>query len=160
MEGKERKDFKFPKLTPAAVDYSYLKPPAVVNYHDVEGVEYFPEGGGITKFLVTEYTAGAVHHNGGIFLAEPGQGSSWHTHPEETEEEEIMYIVEGEGTLYYKQNRTDYEIPFKKGDGIFTGHLTHCVKNTGKKPLRVLFYLAPLPMTCLLYTSPSPRDRS
>ena len=151
MELTERKDLKFPKLVPAAVDYSYLELPAVVNYHDVEGVNYFPDEGGITKFLVTEYTAGAVYHNGGIFLAEPGQGSSWHTHPEETKEEELLYIVEGEGTLYYKQNRTDYKIPFKKGDGIYTGHLTHRVENTGNKPLRILFYIAPLPMTTIIY---------
>jgi oxalate decarboxylase/phosphoglucose isomerase-like protein (cupin superfamily) len=84
-------------------------------------------------------------------LAKPGQGSSWHTHPEETEEEEFLYILKGKGTLHYKKNRKDYEIPFKEGDGILTGHLTHCAKNTGAETLAILFYLAPLPMTTIIY---------
>lgn len=145
------KEFKFPDLTPPPVDYAYLEIPTVVNVDDVEGVVEFPEGGGLTKYLITEYTAGARYHNCGVFLAKPGQGSSWHTHPEETKEEELLYILGGEGTLYYKKNRKDHEIKFKEGDGICTGHLTHCVKNTGTKALSILFYLAPLPMTTIIY---------
>jgi mannose-6-phosphate isomerase-like protein (cupin superfamily) len=151
MKGKVRNEFEVPKMMPAPVDYPYLEPPAVVNLNDVKGVEWFPEGGGITKFLGTEYTMGLRYHNCGVFSADPEKGSSWHTHPEETGEEELLYILKGKGTLYYKQNRKDYEIPFKKGDGIYTGHLTHYVKNTGKEPLSILFYLAPLPMTTIIY---------
>ena len=145
------KQFDFPKLEPPAVDYPYLERPTVVNMYDVEGTVLFPQGGGKTKYLITEYTAGAKHHNCGVFVAQPGQGSQWHTHPKETGEEEFLYILKGKGTLYYKQVRKDYEIPLKEGDGIFTGHLTHYVKNTGTEDLWILFYLAPLPVSTIIY---------
>jgi hypothetical protein len=62
-----------------------------------------------------------------------------------------LYILEGSGSLYYKKNRKDHELLFKEGDGIFTGRLTHCVKNTGTDKLSILFYIAPLPMTTIIY---------
>jgi len=142
----------FPEnLTPPAVDSPDLKPPTVVNVNDVEPVVEFPQGGGKTKYLLTEETAGCKYANLCIFLAEPGQGSSWHTHPQETEEEEYLYILKGEGTLYYKQGGEDHEIQFKQGDGIFTGHLTHYIKNTGTEPLSIYFSIAPLPATTIIY---------
>jgi len=145
------KEYTFPELTPPAVDSPDLRPPAVVNKDDVEGMVLFPEGGGITKYLLTEETAGCKHINMGVFLADPGQGSQWHTHPQETEEEEFLYILNGKGTMYYKQGDKDHEIKFKEGDAIFTGHLTHYLKNTGTETLEIYFSISPLPVKTIIY---------
>lgn len=145
------KELNFPDLTPPGVDYPYLEPPTVVHSGDVDGVVVFPEGGGKTKYLITEYNAGVRYHNCGIFLAEAGKGSQWHTHPQETGEEEYLYILKGKGTMCYKHVGKDHKIQFKEGDAIFAGHLTHYVRNTGTERLSILFFIAPLPMSTIIY---------
>jgi len=142
-------DYKVPHLIPRFVDYDFLEPPAIVNLRDVQGVN--DRDGGTTYWLLTEYNAGVRYHNAGVYSAEPGKGFAWHTHPEETEEEEQMYIVRGTGKLVYKKNRTDYEIEFKKGQAIYSGHLTHRLENTGNEPLLIFFMIAPLPLTTIVY---------
>ena len=138
-------------LKPPAVDSPDLAPPLVINQRDVKETILFPDGGGKTKFLLTEENAGCRFMNMGLFNAEPGQGSQWHTHPQETEEEEYLYILKGSGTLTYKQGGRDLTVPFKEGEAIFTGHLTHFVKNTGAGTLSIFFSIAPLPMTTVIY---------
>jgi len=124
---------KFPALSPKACDSPALSPPVVV----------FPDGGGRTKWLLTEENAGCRYANMGLFMADPGQGSQWHTHPVEAEEEENLYIIEGQGTMFYKHGGREHPLPFKEGEAIFTGHLTHYVRNTGSKPLKIYFSIAP-----------------
>ncbi len=104
---------------------------------------FFPQGGGRTKYLLTEENAGCKYINMGLFHADPGKGSQWHTHPQEAEEEEYLYILQGRGTMYYKQRGKDHAIEFKEGEAIFTGHLTHYVKNTGRDPCPSIFRLRP-----------------
>lgn len=145
------KESDFPDLTPPAADSPDLKPPTVVNVNDVRPVIEFPEGGGETKYLLTEETAGCKYINMCLFFAKPGLGSQWHTHPQEAEEEEFLYILKGKGTMYYKQAGKDHEIPFKEGEAIFTGHLTHYVRNNGTEPLTILFGIAPLPVKTVIY---------
>lgn len=141
----------FPDLTPPAVDSPDLQPPTVVNIADVDPIVEFPQGGGKTKYLLTEETAECKHINMGIFLADPGQGSQWHTHPQEAEEEEYLYVLKGKGTIYYKEGGREHDIEFKEGEAIFTGHLTHYVKNTGTEPLSIYFSIAPLPAKTIIY---------
>jgi oxalate decarboxylase/phosphoglucose isomerase-like protein (cupin superfamily) len=142
----------FPKnIRPPAVDSPELEPPTVVHRADIKETVVFPKGGGRTKFLLTEENARCKYINMGLFFAAPGQGSQWHTHPEEAEEEEYLYIVRGKGTLYYKQDGKDHEIQFKEGEAIFTGHLTHYVKNTGPGELEIYFSIAPLPVRTIIY---------
>lgn len=149
--GNKVKKYKFPNLTPPAIDSLDLEPPAVVNVRDVQPVAEFPEGGGITKYLLTEKTARCKYINMGLFFAEPGQGSQWHTHPQEAEEEEFLYILKGKGTIVYKQGGTIHEIQFRQGDAIFSGHLTHYVRNTGTETLCICFGIAPLPAKTIIY---------
>ncbi len=93
----------------------------------------------------------AQYINMALFFANPGQGSQWHTHPQETEEEEFLYILQGKGTMYYKQGGKDHAMELKEGEAIFTGHLTHYVKNTGTGPLSIYFSIAPLPAKTIIY---------
>ena len=142
----------FPKnLRPKAVDSLNLEPPTLIHSADVKETVVFPQGKGRTKFLLTEENAGCKKINMGLFFAAPGQGSQWHTHPEEAEEEEYLYIMKGKGTLYYKQGGKDHEVPVKEGQAIFTGHLTHYVKNTGREDLTIYFSIAPLPAKTIIY---------
>ncbi len=142
----------FPKnLRPMAVDSPNLEPPTLVHSADVKETIVFPKGGGRTKFLLTEENAGCKYMNMGLFFAGPGQGSQWHTHPEEAEEEEYLYILKGKGTLYYKQGGKDHEIQFKEGEAIFTGYLTHYIKNTGMDELTIYFSITPLPAKTIIY---------
>ena len=142
---------KFPTLVPKAFDSPALRPPTVVNERDVKPVVVFPHGGGTTKLLLTEENAGCRYANLGLFMADPGQGSQWHTHPVEADEEEYLYIIEGQGTLFYKQGGREHQLPFKEGEAIFTGHLTHYVRNTGSKPLKIYFSIAPLPARTVIH---------
>ncbi len=142
---------KFPTLVPPAVDSPSLRPPTVVNERDVKSVVLFPQGGGKTKFLLSEENAGCRYANMGLFMADPGEGSQWHTHPVEAEEEEYLYIIEGHGTMFYKQDGREHRLPFKEGEAIFTGHLTHYVRNTGSKPLKIYFSIAPLPARTIIH---------
>ena len=145
------KEFKFPDLTPPPVDYSYLEPPAIVNVNDVEGIEEFSEGGGITKYLITEYTAGVRCNNCGVFLAGPGQGSSWHTHTIETGQEDIFYIANGKGNYIYLQNGKVCTFEFKEGDAILSKHLTNYTWNTGTEDILIPYSSAPLGSISLLH---------
>ena len=138
-------------LKPPAVDSPELKPPTLINRDNIKAQVLFPEGGGRTKFLLTEENAGCKYINMGLFFANPGQGSQWHTHPQETEEEEFLYILQGKGTMYYKQGSRDHALEFKEGEAIFTGHLTHYVKNTGTEPLSIYFSIAPLPAKTIIH---------
>ena len=141
----------FPKLRPPAVDSLDLQPPTVVNKDSVKEEVLFPRGGGRTKYLLTEQSAGCKYINMSLFFADPGQGSQWHTHPQEAEEEEYLYVLQGRGTMYYKQGGKEHAIPFKEGEAIFTGHLTHYVKNTGTEPLSIYFSIAPLPVKTIIH---------
>lgn len=141
----------FPKLSPLAIDSLRLRAPAVVNERDVTSVVVFPQGGGMTKLLLTEENAGCKYINMGVFLADPGRGSQWHTHPVEAEEEEYLFIIEGQGTMFFKQGGREHRLPFDEGDAIFTGHLTHYIRNTGTKPLKIYFSIAPLPARTIVY---------
>src|SRR3989304_5633062 len=108
----------FPELKPQAVDSPKLSTPTVVSERDVKQAVIFPQGGGRTKFLLTEENAGCMYINLALFLADPGQGSHWHTHPAEAEEEEYLYVIEGEGTMFYKQGQRVHQLPFKEGEAI------------------------------------------
>lgn len=141
----------FPKLRPPAVDSSDLRPPTVINKDDVKEQILFPQGGGRTKYLLTEENAGCKFINMGLFFADPGQGSQWHTHPAEVEEEEYLYVLSGKGTMYYKQGGKESAIEIKQDDGIFTGHLTHYIKNTGNELLLIYFSITPLPVRTIIY---------
>jgi mannose-6-phosphate isomerase-like protein (cupin superfamily) len=147
----EMKSRDFPILIPPAVDSLSLEPPTLVHSDDIKACTVFPDGGGKTKYLLTEETAGCKYINLGLFWADPGQGSQWHTHPRETEEEEFLYVLKGKGTLYFKQGGKDHEKQIKEGDAIFTGHLSHFIKNTGNEVLFIYFSIAPLPETTIIY---------
>lgn len=144
-------DTRFPKFNPPAVDATTLKPPTVVNKRNVQPTIIFPQGGGRTQFLLTQESAGCKYIHMGLFLADPGRGSQWHTHPREAEEEEYLYIIEGRGTMFYKQGGKEHQIQFKAGEAIFTGHLTHYIRNTGTQPLEIYFAIAPLPARTIIY---------
>ena len=141
----------YPKLKPPAVDSPDLKSPLLIHRDDIKERVFFPQGGGRTKVLLTEGNAGCKYINMGLFYADPGQGSQWHTHPQVTEEEEFLLVLQGRGTMYYKQGGRDHAIEFKDGDAIFTGHLTHYLKNTGTGPLEIYFSIAPLPTNTIIY---------
>jgi oxalate decarboxylase/phosphoglucose isomerase-like protein (cupin superfamily) len=145
------KQLDFPDLSPPAIDFPHLEPPVMVHSDDVASIEEFPDGRGKTKYLLTESTARCRYINMGLFFAEPGQGSQWHTHPQDTGEEEYLYILKGSGTMFYKHAGKDQKIEFKEGAAIFTGHLTHYIKNTGSEELYILFSIAPLPQTTIIY---------
>jgi len=117
----------------------------------VEPVALFPQGGGLTKYLLTETSASCRFINLGLFFADPGQGSQWLTHPLATEEEAYLYIIEGRGTLFYRQNGRTQALPFEAGQAIFAGHLTQYVWNTGAVPLKIYFSIAPLPERTLIH---------
>jgi oxalate decarboxylase/phosphoglucose isomerase-like protein (cupin superfamily) len=142
---------EFPALVPPAIDSPALIPPTVVNERDVKEVVLFPQGGGRTKLLLTEENAGCRYANMGVFMADPGQGSQWHTHPREAAEEEYLYVIDGAGTMYYKHGGQERQLPFEAGDAIFTGHLTHYVRNTGNQPLKIYFSIAPLPARTIIH---------
>ncbi len=136
----------FPNLSPLPVDDPILASPTIVHAADLEW-EVIPGGGGKVKYLLTEKNAGCKNINMGLFLAQSGDCSPWHTHPCETQEEEYLYVLEGQGTLNYKQGGVEHAIELNSGDGVLTGHLTHCLKNPNSVPLLVLFSISPLPET-------------
>jgi oxalate decarboxylase/phosphoglucose isomerase-like protein (cupin superfamily) len=141
----------FPKLQPPAVDSAALEAPFVVNERDVKPIVEFPLGGGATKWLLTEENGGCRYINVGLFFADPGQGSQWHTHPAEAEEEEYLFVIEGQGTMFYKHGGREHQLPFSAGAAIFTGHLTHYIRNTGTTPLKIYFSIAPLPVRTIIH---------
>src|SRR4030043_421407 len=128
------KDPGFPNLRPPAVDSLELEPPTLIHGDAIQECLVFPQGGGRTKYLLTEENAGCKYINMGLFYADFGKGSQWHTHPQEAEEEEYLLILQGKGTMYYKQVGKDHTIEFKEGDAVFTGPLPHYIKNTGTQP--------------------------
>lgn len=141
----------FPTLQPPAVDSPALQPPTIVNERDIKPIVVFPQGGGTTKWLLTEENANCKYINMGIFFADPGKGSQWHAHPVEAEEEEYLFVIEGQGTMFYKHGGLEHQLPFSAGEAIFTGHLTHYIRNTGTTPLKIYFSIAPLPVRTIIH---------
>lgn len=146
----ERVYDNYQSLTPAQIpeEARPLDPPVLVHEDDIEPVYPFPEGKAAIRPLITPKTAGSVHANVGLFMAEPGQGSDWHFHPVDIwngyPEEDLFYVIKGSGTLYYRLNENQYEIPLKEQDFVFTGHLPHCVRNTGSEQLIMFCGLTPI----------------
>ena len=140
----------FRSLTPANIpeEPRPLDPPVMVHEDDVEPIYPFPEGKAAIRPLITPKTAGSVLANVGKFIAEPGQGSDWHSHPMDIwngfPEEDLFYVIKGSGTVYYRLNNKQYEIPIREDDMVFTGHLPHCVRNTGSEQLIMFCGLAPI----------------
>jgi quercetin dioxygenase-like cupin family protein len=136
-------------LTPASIpeEARPLDPPVLIHEDDIDLIYPFREGKAAIRPLITPKTAGSKHGNVGTFIAEPGQGSDWHTHPTDVwkgfPEEDLSYVIKGTGTLYYRLNDKGYEIPLRKGDMVFTGHVSHCVRNTGTEQLIILCLLTP-----------------
>ena len=140
---------KFPNLKPTAIDAASLKPPVVVNEKDVK-----PEvarAGGMMRWLLTEANAECKYVNMGIFTAEPGKGSDWQTHPAQAQEEGYLYVIEGQGTVLYKQGNQEHRIAFQEGDALFPGHLTHRIWNDGGTPLKMYISVAALPMRTIVH---------
>jgi oxalate decarboxylase/phosphoglucose isomerase-like protein (cupin superfamily) len=136
-------------LTPADIpeEARPLDPPILVHEDDIDLVYPFREGKAAIQPLITPKTADSKHGNVGKFIAEPGQGSDWHTHPTDVwkgfPEEDLSYVIKGAGTLYYRFNGKEYAMPLRQGDMVFTCHLPHCVRNTGTEQLIMLCLLTP-----------------
>jgi len=149
----ERAYENFRSLTPANIpeEARPLDSPVLIHEDDVEPVYPFPEGKAAIRPLITPKTAGSVLANVGIFIAEPGQGSDWHSHPADVwqgyPEEDLFYVIKGTGTLFYQLNNKQFEIPLREEDFVFTGYLPHCVRNTGSKQLVMFCGLAPIKRT-------------
>ena len=135
-------------LTPAAIpeEARPLDPPVLVHEEDVEIIYPFKDGKAGIRPLITPQTAQSKHGNVGTFIAQPGQGLIG-THPVEVwkgfPEEDLSYVIKGTGTLYFRLNDKQYELPLRAGDMVFTGHLSHCIRNTGNDELVMLCLLAP-----------------
>lgn len=146
----ERVYENYQSLTPAQIpeEARSLDPPVLVHEDDVEPIYPFPEGKAAIRPLITPKTAGSMLANVGIFIAEPGQGSDWHSHPTKVwngfPEEDLFYVIKGSGTLYYRLNGNQYETPLREEDMVFTGHLPHCVRNTGPEQLTMFCGLTPI----------------
>jgi len=146
----ERAYENFRSLTPADIpeEARPLDPPVLVHEEDIKPICPFPEGGAKIRPLITHKTAGSMLANVGIFIAEPGEGSDWHSHPLDIwmgfPEEDLFFVIKGSGTLYFRLNDKQYEIPLREEDLVFTGHLPHCVCNTGDEPLIMFCGLTPI----------------
>ncbi len=141
-------NFRF--LTPANIpeEARPLDPPVLVHETDIAPVYPFREGKAAIRPLITPKTAGSAMANAGMFIAQPGQGSDWHTHPQDVwngyPEEDLFYVIQGKGSVFYRLNAKEYEIPLRPEDMVFTGHLPHCVRNTGDEVLKLLCVLTPI----------------
>jgi mannose-6-phosphate isomerase-like protein (cupin superfamily) len=146
----ERVYDNFRSLTPANIpeEARPLDPPVLVHEEDIKLVYPFPEGKAAIRPLITPKTAGSMLANVGMFVAEPGQGSDWHSHPLEVwngyPEEDLFYVIKGSGSLDYQLNGKQFEIPLREEDMVFTGHLPHRVRNTGSEQLKLLCLLTPI----------------
>jgi len=130
------------------VDMQQESLPKLVNVDQIEPTPRYPKGGAIVKVLLSSRTVGTKTAELGIFIANPGQGSDWHFHPTFVEpglpEEDLFYVIKGEGTLFFKEDGEVKSMKIKSGDAVFTGHVEHCTKNTGAEPLIIIFARAPI----------------
>ena len=121
-------------------------PPAVIAYDDVPEIHPFPGGGAKNRLLITPERSGCQRaERFGLYEASPGLGSVWHTHPLETGEEDLFYILHGEGTMVYLQDGKEHRFDFSTGDAIHSHHLTNYTFNRGQDELRIVFINAPNP---------------
>ena len=145
----ERVYENFHSMMPTAIpeEARPLDPPVLIREDDIDFIYPFPEGKAAIRPLITPKTAGSVLVNAGIFMAGPGQGSDWHSHPADGwkgfPEEDVSYVIKGRGTLYYDLDGKRYEIPIREKNIVFTGHLPHCVRNTENEELIMFCVLTP-----------------
>ncbi len=114
-------------------------PPFVINTADVKPIIRHPKGGGADRPLVYSKSGGTDHILMGYCTYEPGKGSQWHSH----EEEDVFFIVNGTGTIYYEKDGKEYSTPLQPGDAVFSGYLRNYVRNTGSETLVIVYAISP-----------------
>ena len=87
--------------------------------------------------LVDKELVDSDHIVAGLTIFEPGEGSSWHNHPDS---EEVDVMVRGTGVFVDDGER----VPFKEGDWVFIPKGVHHQHiNTGDEPLWLIWMYTP-----------------
>jgi oxalate decarboxylase/phosphoglucose isomerase-like protein (cupin superfamily) len=109
---------------------------------------------GRIQFLSEPNVTGAQRMTAGVVTLEPGKGHTRHCHPDE---EEILYVIEGEGTQMVdhcgEETRTvSPGTMIHLPPGVF-----HSTINTGSQPMKILVVYAPTGPEEFLRTLPGCR---
>jgi mannose-6-phosphate isomerase-like protein (cupin superfamily) len=109
-----------------------MKDVRISRLENVEG-KTPPGGGGTWQRLIesAETEAGLIF---GFGRLKPGEGRGWHIHP--AGEDEIFYVIEGEGLAHWRADGRVHQAPLSGGTAFYTpGALENNVTNTGERDL-------------------------